>query len=301
MDRYFGRVALDWFEFGFAVVPIRPREKQTATSWDFAENLTQERIRKHWNQNPHHEIGFIVGEDMIVLDADTPEAVKTLNIIEESHGIKSSMIVKTTRGEHHYFRRAPNTYAKTTGHGKNPEQAIDIKTGRTMVVMPPSTGKQIILQTAKTATELSQVDQCFIDSVYLMIDKPAPRPPEPISNQLPFEAKSDDLANIIKILKQLDPDICYPEWIRVGMVIFHTTGGSSDGLDLFDAWSSNGSKYRNRREMESKWRSFRLDVPNPVTIGTLIHIAKEQGLDVADILQEKFDICETVVINGGAK
>lgn len=303
MDRnYFGRWAEYWFWFGFSMlVPIRPNGRATATTWDFAKNLSPQKIREYWRKNPFHEVGFIVGDDIIVFDADTPEAVKTLYIIEASHGIHPALIVKTTRGEHHYFRLAPGTYARTTGHGEGPEQAIDIKTGRTMIALPPSGGKEITHQTAKTASELTEIDQCFVDSVFLMIGKPVPRPREPVSKTPLNKANFDNLDNIIKVLQALSPDIEYHRWLRVGMAIFHTTGGSAEGLDLFDAWSSAGRKYRHRREIEIKWRSFNLDMPKPVTIGTLIHIARSEGVNTDALLKEQFEIIETIVIYGGAK
>jgi hypothetical protein len=75
------------------------------------------------------------------------------------------------------------------------------------------------------------------------------------------------------LLYCLDPDCCYLDWIRIGMAIFYETGGSDEGLTIFDDWSSDGMKYRGIGETRKKWRSFRLDVPHPVTIGSLIRMA----------------------------
>jgi hypothetical protein len=54
------------------------------------------------------------------------------------------LIVKTKRGAHHYFRKDPAVRGKTGFLivGGN-EDRIDIKTGRTMVVLPPSTDKVV--------------------------------------------------------------------------------------------------------------------------------------------------------------
>lgn len=82
------------------------------------------------------------------------------------------------------------------------------------------------------------------------------------------------------------------------MGIFYETKGSEEGMALFDRWSCKGNKYKGIRDIETAWSSFRLDVPTPVTIGTLIKIAKDAGADVVAIMDsESFGICDTVVIH----
>jgi len=100
--------------------------------------------------------------------------------------------------------------------------------------------------------------------------------------------------NLEAILDRISPDCVYDEWSRVAMAIFHETQGSDEGLALFDRWSSKGKKYKGIREIETKWRSFSLDVANPVKIGTLIKMAKDAGADVAAIMgaSEAFEVCE---------
>lgn len=92
------------------------------------------------------------------------------------------------------------------------------------------------------------------------------------------------LRKIGLLLNYIDPDSVRDVWLRVGMGIFHETKGSDEGLVLFDSWSKKGKKYKGIRDIEKTWRSLRLDVPNPVTIGTLIKFAKDAGADVAFIM-----------------
>lgn len=68
-------------------------------------------------------------------------------------------------------------------------------------------------------------------------------------------------------------DLDYEQWIRCGMAIHNATNG--DGFELWDEWSITSSKY-NFSQMEKKWHSFGKS-SNPVTIGTLIHYAKQNG------------------------
>ncbi len=79
-----------------------------------------------------------------------------------------------------------------------------------------------------------------------------------------------------KALSYLDPDIRMNEWVRYGMGLFHQYDGDHEGFDLWDEWSSGGSKY-NETEMAARWRSFEanLATTNPVTAATIIHAARQ--------------------------
>ncbi len=77
-------------------------------------------------------------------------------------------------------------------------------------------------------------------------------------------------------LDQIDPDICYRDWIRALMAVYYETGGSEKGFELADAWSSRGQKYGGCHEIRSKWNSFRIDQKKPITIGTLIWMARQE-------------------------
>ena len=89
-----------------------------------------------------------------------------------------------------------------------------------------------------------------------------------------IRSKNRNLAKLPSLVNSIDPDIHYGDWLRVLMVIFYETRGAEEGFDLADSWSSDGEKYRGTREVRSKWDSFRLDHEHPVTIGTLIQMAK---------------------------
>lgn len=121
------------------------------------------------------------------------------------------------------------------------------------------------------------------------------------SKHIPSKRSNAEGNTSLKQLKALvnciDPDCDYGDWLRVGMAMFHETKGTYDGLAVYAQWSSKGVKYKGLKDIEIKWKSFRLDVKNPVTIGTLIKMAKNAGADVALIMGfDEFEICETEVI-----
>ncbi|PLX92373.1 MAG: hypothetical protein C0621_09590 [Desulfuromonas sp.] len=275
---------VSWFNFGLKVIPVARGGKKPVTKWDpWLADLSESSIREHWQSNPSHEVGFIVGDDLIVFDADTQEAVDALRRIETEYETLPNLVVSTTKGEHHYFRRPANVFAMSTGHGEGPEQKIDIKTGRTMVVLPPSTGKDIAVKDVSHVSELIPVTQGFVDSVYLMIGKKPPLPPQ--APPAPAKLSGDESLEKVKtLLDHINPDSNYKDWLNVLMAIFHESAGSNEGLDLADAWSRGGKKYKGRDEIEEKWKTFDPDHPNPVTIATLCRMIDDQGGDSMDIL-----------------
>jgi putative DNA primase/helicase len=83
----------------------------------------------------------------------------------------------------------------------------------------------------------------------------------------------DELSDIIDFIPSHYAD-GYDDWLRVGMAISNATNGG--GIDLFDRFSRKSSKY-NATSVRDKWFSFSQSPPRDVTVGTLIHCAKEGG------------------------
>jgi hypothetical protein len=73
-------------------------------------------------------------------------------------------------------------------------------------------------------------------------------------------------------LRKIDPDCPRREWIRIGMALKHEFG--EEGWFLWQSWSSRGEKY-DPSTIRSQWDSFRKH-PNPVTLGTILHLAKAE-------------------------
>jgi Domain of unknown function (DUF927)/Primase C terminal 2 (PriCT-2) len=66
------------------------------------------------------------------------------------------------------------------------------------------------------------------------------------------------LRDIITALAALDKSKYedYTEWLNIGMAIYDGTGGSEQGLRIFDKWSSTCPGYQSSGNTEAKWRSF---------------------------------------------
>jgi hypothetical protein len=81
-------------------------------------------------------------------------------------------------------------------------------------------------------------------------------------------------ADLAEMVAAIDPDSDHETWIRCGMALHNASDGTA--FDVWDAWSSKGSKYPGREALSKRWHSFG-KASNPVTLGTLVHYAESNG------------------------
>jgi len=86
-------------------------------------------------------------------------------------------------------------------------------------------------------------------------------------------------------LAALDPDLGYNEWLQAGMGAHFETQGAIEALDAWDDWSSGGAKYHGRDSLESRWEGFGRSDGAQVTGGTLLKMARADGLEVGVIAE----------------
>ena len=287
--------ALDAKHFGFQVIPVCPGTKRTAVKWDgWFTNYSDQKLVDYWKQHPEHELGIIAGEGIIVLDADSSASIHALNQIEIEFGVLPNFIINTSKGVHHYFKRAAYTIAQSDGHCTllYPHR-IDIKTGRALVIQPPSNGKTVGLIAAKSVTDLTEVGQKFIDAINLHNGRNLPTFLKPLKTSKERSNSTDTrFLGLVALLNQIDPDCGYQDWFRILAAIFHHTAGSEDGFAIANAWSSTSIKYKGEKEILAKWNSFDLDHPHAITIGTLIKMV-DNGYAVFQSAEDPFPLVET--------
>jgi hypothetical protein len=278
--------AFFWYGFGFSVIPVLPGTKKTGVKWDpWLGNLSPATINGNWTEHPEHEVGFILGENDIVLDSDTPVGTAALYQLEDAFDATPKLVVKTSKGEHHYFRLATGTVVRNSSHctEKHPER-IDVKARRSMVILPPSTGKELRFIEADNVGELTEVGQDFVDAVFAHNGQQLPRLPSPRPEVIPFEGSDQSIAELEVLLNELNPDESYDTWTRCGMALYNETGGSEEGYRLWDDWSAKGLKYKGQQETWAKWKSFGSYTGDPVTLGSLTCMVAQQGVDVLELL-----------------
>lgn len=89
------------------------------------------------------------------------------------------------------------------------------------------------------------------------------------------EAEELDDREICELLQFIGADD-YHDWVKVGMTLHHHFGGTTQGFSLWNDWSRRSSKYKGDADLHAHWRTFERQ-HNPVTIGTLIYLAQENG------------------------
>ncbi len=104
--------------------------------------------------------------------------------------------------------------------------------------------------------------------------------PPPVADCRPpkdYDLDEEELAR--QALLAINPSHAdgYHDWLRVGMAA-HATSSSQQMLTAWEAWSQASDKYV-PGDCARKWKSFGTG-SRAVTIGTLIHLAKENGFVV---------------------
>lgn len=289
--------ALECFAFGLSVIPVAPGSKVTTEKWDpWLDDLSADKITQHWARHPEHDVGAILGDGLIVFDADSAQSIAALEALELKFNLVPKLVVRTRKGVHHYYRRAAGTFAKSDAHSteRHPER-VDVKTGRALAVLPPSGGREVVLCEAESVDDLSEATQEFVDAVSAHNGREAPRPyVGPVAHAVE-PPSSQRMAQVKALLERIDADLGYGDWTPALMAVHHESGGSDEGLEIAVEWSSRGKKFKGRAEIEAKWRSFKLDVASAHTIGTLIYLARKCGADTAEILdaaEPGFEPCD---------
>lgn len=82
-------------------------------------------------------------------------------------------------------------------------------------------------------------------------------------------------------LAQMNPDCSYIDWVTIGASI-KSLWGADEGYSIWRKWSSNGTGYlqgdcNTLEKLKRKFDTFKTD---NVTIATLFHMAKQQGISV---------------------
>lgn len=87
---------------------------------------------------------------------------------------------------------------------------------------------------------------------------------------------------ILEALNHIDPNCSRKEWIEVGMAL-HWTGSQRDqdlsqAFVIWNNWSKKSElKYPGEKAMIVQWRSFAVDKNVFITLGTLLHMARDSG------------------------
>lgn len=101
------------------------------------------------------------------------------------------------------------------------------------------------------------------------------------------------LAIAKEALASIDPDCSYFDWLHVAAALRHqfSPHQGEEAYELFDVWSSEGSKYGGSDDTRAKWDSLRPTPIGraPVTIRSLLQKASQSGWDDKSIKARGYD------------
>jgi hypothetical protein len=211
-----------------------------------------------------HNLAIRPHESMLVIDIDprnggleAEEAILGLNKWPDT------WTVNTAGGGRHIYLQIDGTH-------KLPSKlatGIDIKGRNGYLVCPPSV---VNGRSYEWADELSPDDVELAKApVWLTEMLRHDKEHAPVSDtasEIDLVSKRNDAA---LILPNIDPDLPYPDWVRVGMVLFNIRA-----FELWENWSARGRKYK-EGECAKKWGTF---TKGPLDIPTLHWFAKEYAL-----------------------
>lgn len=139
----------------------------------------------------------------------------------------------------------------------------------------PLSGQSVPLDPMLLYAPITREDALHID---WKVSKPVPVLQRPIIERVERRQHySGNLETLRQALESIDPDEDYETWLKIGMALHLESEAGQEGLDLWDAWSSEGKTYPGYEELEKKWRSFKISKGIAVTAGFIKNLAENKG------------------------
>jgi hypothetical protein len=267
--------ALAYAERGWAVFPVPPGTKKSYKSgkrhggarWGATKDLDQ--IRRDFTRWPKANIGIPTGAEngFWVLEADTPkghdvDGIASLQALVTKHGpLPETRLVESPSGSLHYYFKCPDGITIRNSMSAI-APGIDVRGEGGMVVAPPSERAGKAYRCVCDA-EIAPPPNWLLTLVAFSADTEAHIPGT--ESQAPIPEIEAALAAIPIA------GMSYQRWIEIGHAVHAASGGSAEGLALFDAWTQQSSEY-DATGLADKWASFH---PHSIGMGSLVHWATE--------------------------
>lgn len=146
-------------------------------------------------------------------------------------------------------------------------------------VLPQS---QLLVGTLENAPCVSD----FVSKLYVTRCAPQDQARAPVST-MPGPGRLSDLDSVLARIPN-GAELSYDDWLRIGMAVHYESGGSADGLALWDRHSARWVAYEGLDDLERRWSGFGGDgreAMSFVTGGTLRATA-ERYADVRDAFDD---------------
>ena len=291
---------------GYRIVKIAGRGKNPIENGWTRKIVTAEDCE---NDNAaDRSVGIICGEDVMCVDVDIYEHELADEIMAVIKGLHPDCIIPTRYGARPkfamLFRNVDNLaptrsplYTKGEGDEKVTAQ-IEFRGKNQQFVafgIHPGTGKEYEWENGSpeflSVEDLPPLTKDDFEKIMQEIDATARSlgytPPHPSNSALAkVEEKltPEDIwilnydKKLGKTIAQYEQDLFesdlnpadYKDWITAGQAGHFEFDADPMAMEVWDKWSRQAPNYKNREEIEAKWRSFKSDRTNLVTYATLL-------------------------------
>lgn len=267
---------------GYDLLPIKRGTKRPAvTNWTKTDFNAKGFKRKHSGAG----IG-VKGAKTPGVDFDIADEEVCRQMVDWCHrniGRAPSRIGRPPRNLLVYRSSKPLRRSRSTAY-RSPDSAINqielIGDGGQFVAYAIHPGTDLPYTWPKReltdlpAADLCEITQVHVDALFRHFDQVAVaagwtriEPVARLKERKPRQPASELTAKIRELRAAMSAIPIQPEsydrWLKIGMALYHATGGSDEGFELWDRWSSKGDKYH-PDEMDAKWQSFGRASPGAV-------------------------------------
>ena len=243
-------------------------------------------------------VGYMIPEGVIVLDLDTYKGV-TCKDVEAALGCEllwhEAELQKTRSGGVHYAFRVPQGCQLRQGSDLFGVEGFDTRVS----------GKGYIAS-GKGYEDLTLfgIDETLSDPDCL-----PELPPEALALlDVGFEVEDGEAFDLEEVLNneklglEFDEIRAYVEalpdsmagsggdWVDIGMGIYHETGGSEEGWELFDEFSKRNPDKYNEKMNRTRWNSWDNKGKRAVTFATVIKKAGGKKVIAKDVAQDLLEV-----------
>lgn len=224
-------------------------------------------LKELWTGRKGLNVGIATGEisGIFVIDIDSEQGEKDLAALG---ALPQTLMSKTSRGKHLFFKY-PNQKVRT--RTKIIGQKVDVRGDGGYVAGAGSNHESgVTYEWVDSGQDIAYAPQWLLDIVTKDHITHREMPSAPLI-PLPRLGNTWTLADATDMLRYLDPNMGYDDWIKVGMAL------NSEGFDftLWDNWSRGAPDKYKKDGMMSHWRSFTPD--SGISFGTVVKWAQERG------------------------
>ena len=276
--------AIEYGKYGWSCFPLLPRSKAPACPGGFHDACKDEAaIRALWGSRTNLNLGIATGEasGFWVLDIDADKGGnESLEALENKYGsLPKTLTSKTGGGGTHYLFRVQHDTKIPCSIGKI-GKGIDTRGNGGYITAPPSVHPNGTSYQWEEG-EIVNAPKWLIKLITELRREPTPASP---SGEVTGDWTTDDVLSMLEVISPDERDT----WVNVGMAL--NDGGWP--VTMWDTWSRGSAKYK-MGEPFRLWKGFKTG--GGVSMGTLVHLAQENGWVPKDKPYEELDFSN---ING---